>query len=69
MKDNLRIWVGMAVEMGEWNFRNNWEACEKIIEQYNFLEETIEEEGYDFAMDYATDRLIDAFDYLRRMIQ
>jgi hypothetical protein len=54
-------WVELAIEIGEWNFLNNWETCEKIIEQYNFLDEIIEEEGYNYAMDYATDKLEVAF--------
>tara|TARA_R100000742_G_C4252154_1_gene70377 strand:+ start:475 stop:708 length:234 start_codon:yes stop_codon:yes gene_type:complete len=59
-------WIDLAIEIGEWNFRNNWETCEKIIEQYNFLDDVIDEEGYDYAMDYATDMLIEAFDQLRK---
>ena len=68
-RDNKTRWGELAVEMGEWNFRNNWETCEKIIEQYNFLDEMIEEDGYDYTMDYATDMLSDAFDHLRKVIQ
>ena len=63
-----RRWIELAIEMGEWNFRNNWETCERIIEEYNFVDDVIDEEGYDYAMDYATDMLIEAFDYLRKSI-
>ena len=66
MTDNKTRWVELAIEIGEWNFLNNWETCEKIIEQYNFLDEMIEEDGYDYAMDYATDKLEEAFNTLRR---
>ena len=66
---DFQRWVELAVEMGEWNFRNNWETCEKIIEEYNFLDDMIDEKGYDYAMDYATDMLCDVFDYLRKVIQ
>tara|TARA_R100000664_G_C2682068_1_gene89653 strand:- start:229 stop:516 length:288 start_codon:yes stop_codon:yes gene_type:complete len=62
-------WIELAIEIGEWNFLNNWEVCETVLEQYNFLDGMIEEEGYDYAMDYATDRLIHAFDILRKMNQ
>lgn len=62
-------WVDLAIEIGEWNYCNNWETCEKIIEQYNFLDDVIEENGYDYAMDYATDRLFDAFEHLRKTMR
>ena len=62
-----RKWIELAIEIGEWNFRNNWETCEKIIEEYNFLDDVIDEEGYDYAMDYATYKLTDAFDYLQQL--
>ena len=38
-------WIELAIEIGEWNFLNNWEVCETVLEQYNFLDGMIEEDG------------------------
>jgi len=71
-KIEQRRWLELAVEIGEWNFRNNWETCKQIIEEYDFLNYLIVEEGYDLRndiMDYVTDKLDKAFDQLRSQSQ